>query len=339
MGDIIWLASYPKSGNTWMRTFLHNLLMNRKEPADINELNKFCLGEDKAEFYNHFDPRPLSTLTEEEIAALRPKVHELLTQAFPDNVFVKTHSILGKSKEVDFITMELTAGAIYMLRNPLDVAISFAHHFGLTIDQSIENIGNESNATPTTDLNALQLWSSWSTNVKSWTRKPVSGLHVVRVQLFTWMRTFLHNLLMNRKEPVDINELNKFCLGEDKAEYYNHFDPRPLSTLTEEEVLALRPKVHELLTQAFPDNVFVKTHSILGESKEIPFITMELTAGAIYMLRNPLDVAISYAHHFGLTKAFRTNMKGTFWAWVTSSGSPLIPSPGTLGCGPFFTTC
>ncbi len=182
MGDIIWLASYPKSGNTWMRTFLHNLFMNRKEPVDINELNKFCLGEDKAEYYNHFDPRPLSTLTEEEISALRPKVHELLTQAFPDNVFVKTHSILGKSKEVDFITMELTAGAIYMLRNPLDVAISFAHHFGLTIDQSIENIGNESNATPTTDLNALQLWSSWSTNVKSWTRKPVSGLHVVRYE-------------------------------------------------------------------------------------------------------------------------------------------------------------
>ena len=38
MGAIIWLASYPKSGNTWMRAFLHNLLMNTREPVDINSL-------------------------------------------------------------------------------------------------------------------------------------------------------------------------------------------------------------------------------------------------------------------------------------------------------------
>ena len=43
MGGIIWIASYPKSGNTWMRAFLHNLLRNPDKPADINKLDQFAL--------------------------------------------------------------------------------------------------------------------------------------------------------------------------------------------------------------------------------------------------------------------------------------------------------
>src|SRR5687767_14170502 len=45
MGAIIWLASYPKSGNTWLRAFLHNLLRNPAEGYDINQLDDFTLGE------------------------------------------------------------------------------------------------------------------------------------------------------------------------------------------------------------------------------------------------------------------------------------------------------
>ncbi len=182
MGAIIWLASYPKSGNTWMRAFLHNLLMNPDEPAKINALNKFCLGEDKAEYYNYFDPRPLTTLTSAEVAALRPKVHELLTRAFPDSVFVKTHNYLGQYEGVPLVTMEHTAGAIYLVRNPLDVAVSFAHHFGLDMDTAIGQLANPGTGTPTTDIMARQVYSSWSTNVKSWTQHAFPGLLVVRYE-------------------------------------------------------------------------------------------------------------------------------------------------------------
>ena len=182
MGAIIWLASYPKSGNTWVRSFLHNLLMNRDKPADINALNKFCLGEDKAEYYNHFDPRPLSTLTSSEVAALRPKVHEMLTQAFPDSVFVKTHSYLGEFEGVPLVTMEYTAGAIYLIRNPLDVAVSFAHHFGVEIDNAIDQLANPGTGTPTTDMVARQVYNTWSTNVRSWTQDPSPNLHVIRYE-------------------------------------------------------------------------------------------------------------------------------------------------------------
>ncbi|MEE8506681.1 MAG: sulfotransferase domain-containing protein [Kiloniellales bacterium] len=182
MGAIIWLASYPKSGNTWARAFLHNLLMNREQPSNINELYTFCLGEDKAEYYNQFDPRPLSTLTAKEVAELRPKVHDLLTKAHPDSVFVKTHNFLGEYEGVPLVTMECTAGAVYIIRNPLDVAISYARHYGISTDEGIEHLGNPVMGSATTDRVVRQVYGSWSTNVKSWAQHPFPSLHVMRYE-------------------------------------------------------------------------------------------------------------------------------------------------------------
>lgn len=182
MGAIIWLASYPKSGNTWMRVFLHNLLLNAKEPVDINSLHFFTLGEGNARFYKPFDPRPLSELSETEVMALRPRVHELLTRASPDSVFVKTHHFLGEIEGVPLITMSHTAGAIYMVRNPLDVALSYANHFGMPIDQAIEEMANDGTGSKPSDRNARQYYGSWSLNVSSWTQNAVPTLHVVRYE-------------------------------------------------------------------------------------------------------------------------------------------------------------
>jgi len=182
MGAIIWLASYPKSGNTWVRAFLHNLLVNSPEPVDINSLHHFTLGEGNARLYHKFDPRPLTTLSESEVMALRPKVHELLTQASPDSVFVKTHHFLGEVEGMPLISMDHTAGAIYIVRNPLDVVISYSSHFGLSIDRAIEELANNGTGSKPSDRNARQYYGSWSLNVSSWTQNAVQALHVVRYE-------------------------------------------------------------------------------------------------------------------------------------------------------------
>jgi hypothetical protein len=182
MGAIIWLASYPKSGNTWMRVFLHNLLINPAEPVSINSATRFCVGESAASHFNQFDPRPLSQLTDQEIAQLRPKVQEHLTRYFPDSVFVKTHNYLAEHEGFPLISLQYTAGAIYMIRNPLDVAISFAGHYGLEIEEAIEQMGHAGIGTPTTDRNAQQVYGTWSLNVQSWTQHSLPALHVVRYE-------------------------------------------------------------------------------------------------------------------------------------------------------------
>jgi hypothetical protein len=182
MGAIIWLVSYPKSGNTWIRAFLHNLLKNSKEPASINSLDQFCLGEDNAGYYSTLDPRPLSTLTPAEIMSLRFKVQELLTEAHPDSVFVKTHNLLGEAEGRPLVNMECTAGVIYMLRNPLDIAISYACHYGMGLDDAIRDLDDPAAGTPTTDISARQYFGTWSMHVASWTQVPFPARHVVRYE-------------------------------------------------------------------------------------------------------------------------------------------------------------
>src|SRR5215475_452571 len=95
MGKILWLASYPRSGNTWLRAFLHNLLRDPPEPYDINRLQDFTLIDSQARWYRPLDPRPCNELTKDEVAALRPLVHAAMTRAFPDTVFVKTHNAVA----------------------------------------------------------------------------------------------------------------------------------------------------------------------------------------------------------------------------------------------------
>ena len=182
MGTLIWLASYPKSGNTWMRVFLHNLLRNPPAPMPINEIDRFTLGDAQASWYGQFTEKKPQDLTLEELAALRPKVHRAMMSAHPDSVFVKTHSCLAESRGVPLITMECTAGAIYVLRNPLDVVLSVADHFGVSIDEAIEALEQEGGITTGAGTNVTEFINSWSTNVKSWTQRPHAGLLVVRYE-------------------------------------------------------------------------------------------------------------------------------------------------------------
>ena len=50
MGNIVWLASYPKSGNTWLRAFLHNLMTDAEQPVDINKMAALTQGDSQAQW-------------------------------------------------------------------------------------------------------------------------------------------------------------------------------------------------------------------------------------------------------------------------------------------------
>ena len=182
MGKIIWLASYPKSGNTWVRAFLHNLLRDPEEGYDINRITDFSANDSAVGWYQPLIGRAPGDWTLEEVGKVRRKAHEAVTRAHPDSVFVKTHNALTVDRYGPLITMELTAGAIYIVRNPLDVAISYSHHLGETIDRTIYLLNNRNTGTPNTKTNVHQLLRSWSEHVQSWTAHPHPGLHVIRYE-------------------------------------------------------------------------------------------------------------------------------------------------------------
>lgn len=182
MGALIWLASYPKSGNTWMRTFLHNLFANGSQPVDLNRLDDFCLGVSHSYWYRKYTSTPLAELTHEEIAKFRSDVQRDFTSSFPDSVFVKTHHFLGERDGAPLHNMDVTAGAIYIVRNPLDVALSMVPHFGVPLDAVIDIMADETAGTEITDKHVAEHYGSWSTNVRSWTQTPSPQLLVLRYE-------------------------------------------------------------------------------------------------------------------------------------------------------------
>jgi hypothetical protein len=168
MGNLLWLASYPKSGNTWIRAFLANLVANRPAPLPLGELPAYCDDDARAELYSLASGRSSTALSIEEICALRPSVHAQLAAAASGTLFVKTHNYWGGFEGFPLHNAQVTAGGIHVVRNPLDVAVSMTHHFGLSVDEAIAFMANEGTATENEGRWVTQLLGSWSSHVGSW---------------------------------------------------------------------------------------------------------------------------------------------------------------------------
>jgi hypothetical protein len=168
MRRIIWIASYPKSGNTWMRAFLANYVLDRQEPLPINELGAFTLSDTRPRFYQQAAGRPIGAITEEDSLRLRGQAQALIAAARPHDHFVKTHSLNGTHGGVTLINRTVTKGAICVTRNPLDLVSSYAGHFNMTIDQAISAMADPANATIDAGHRIFTLLGGWSDHVTSW---------------------------------------------------------------------------------------------------------------------------------------------------------------------------
>ena len=172
MSGIIWLASYPKSGNTWFRIFLTNLLRDGDTPASINELEKTPIASGRTIFDLHvgFDA---SDLCSDEIDRLRPELYCYLADDLEEPLFMKIHDAYTMvTDNLPLIPASATGGAIYFIRNPLDVAVSFAHHNGTDYDTAIANMADKTftlcGKQKRLHRQLRQKLLSWSNHVCSW---------------------------------------------------------------------------------------------------------------------------------------------------------------------------
>lgn len=185
---IVWLSSYPKSGNTWFRIVLSYLLNRSSNLSYINNIDEIlgspiaasriwmnqCLGFDS------------TFLTDDEVDQLRPEVYRWYAHQLQQTTYIKIHDAYTQLPDNrPLIPNEGCLGAVYFIRNPLDVAISLAHHAKCPIDWSIHMMGNKDFCIPfaaNKEKQVRQQLLSWSQHVQSWVSIPSINVLVLRYE-------------------------------------------------------------------------------------------------------------------------------------------------------------
>lgn len=181
---LIWLASYPKSGNTWVRAFLVNYLRDALTPADINTLGAGPIASDRR-IFDELVGIEASELSDKEIAALRPQVYRQFARELTRTVFVKVHDAFSVAGGEANFPPDAGDRAIYVVRNPLDVAVSLAHHLGTNYDDAVERVCRGFSLSPggdRMDEQLPQVLLSWSDHVASWVDATALTVQVIRYE-------------------------------------------------------------------------------------------------------------------------------------------------------------
>jgi hypothetical protein len=182
VGKIVWIASYPESGANWVSMFLANLVSDSKEPCSKRELDLIVPAENSAKFYRPFLTRPLKEVSLRELAETRPMVHRELANRANDFLFLRTQSAVLSHFGNLTITPEATAAAIYLVRNPLDIAATYGAARGRPIDKAIALMAKSGRILGKTPKRAYEVVGSWSENVESWTSTVRGRILVIRLE-------------------------------------------------------------------------------------------------------------------------------------------------------------
>lgn len=172
MQRIYFIASYPRSGNTWVRAVIYELLRRRgvfNAPAnDLRRIDDFVPTDIKPGFYAQLTGLRPEAITPEIAAPVRARVQHALAQNSKLPLFVKTHAAYGLFGGFPTFDVSVTRGAVYLVRNPVDVAASLAKFMQMDLAEIVRVMMNDTAAQPSTESSIWEPWSSWAVNVQSW---------------------------------------------------------------------------------------------------------------------------------------------------------------------------
>lgn len=182
---IVWLASWPRSGNSWLRTLLANFLADAGAAVSFSEVSaRIGSGLYGRSEFDDWTDVPSGCCTDEEADLLRPAVYRAYAaqSAHAGKVlFCRIHdAFLGNGAAEPLFPDDVTAGAIYLVRNPLDVAVSWAYYAGHgDVARSVAMLNDPRAALPGRGQPQLrQRLLDWSGHVRSWTGAPFPVLAV-----------------------------------------------------------------------------------------------------------------------------------------------------------------
>ena len=186
---IIWLASYPKSGNTWVRTIINELIFRENDITNIfNEasinIRQFPQYTDFEKINNFLHKERTEELKQELIVETIKNWTKLQDKVNYDKKIklFKTHNLLAKfnidGKDYSFTNLENTIGVIHIVRDPRSIITSLKNHFSLKNEFEAKKMIIDKNTWSGLKIKKTvpNYFSSWSNHYNSWKRFPKNNL-------------------------------------------------------------------------------------------------------------------------------------------------------------------
>ena len=161
---IIWLASYPKSGNTLLRSILATYFFSNDGNLKFDYLYKI----EQFPSVNHFKNLGIDISSDKEVFKNFIEAQKLINKEKNTIKFLKTHASLSRINNCNFTDLDNTLGTIYIVRDPRNVVKSFAHHNNLSIDEATNTMIDQKRWLIKTDKIFKTFLGSWNINYNSW---------------------------------------------------------------------------------------------------------------------------------------------------------------------------
>ena len=178
---IFWIASYPKSGNTWLRSLLSSYYYSQDGFFDQELLIQIGQFPEKKYFAEFDYDSSIITDTSKFWISAQDRINQ--DKKFR---FFKTHNVLGSINGNKFTDLNNTVGCVYIIRDPRNVVTSLKNHYEIKDEEALKFMINEKkyiyDYQSKNDYGDFQFISSWEKNYQSWNNQSVFPVKFIKYE-------------------------------------------------------------------------------------------------------------------------------------------------------------